>query len=185
MEVRAVRPEEYREAGEVTALAYREFVRPGEQDWGDYLRELADVAGRAGRTLVLVAVEDGRVLGTATLELTGRVEAGHEREPLPPNEAHVRMVGVHPEARGLGVGRVLMEACITEARKAGKSLLTLNTTQRMRVAQSMYKGMGFRRGPDRVFDDGFVLLSYFLRLDDPAVPAAVPPRGRQRGAWGD
>jgi GNAT superfamily N-acetyltransferase len=183
IEVRPVRPEEYRGAGEITALAYHEFVPPGEQAWEDYLRELADVAGRAERTLVLVAVEDGRILGTATLELTGRVEAGHEREPLLPHEAHVRMVGVHPEARGRGVGRLLMEACIGEAGKAGKALLTLNTTQRMRAAQSMYEAMGFRRGPDRVFDDGFVLMSYSLHLDDPAVPETG--RRGDRRASGD
>jgi ribosomal protein S18 acetylase RimI-like enzyme len=167
VEVRAVRPEELEEAGAVTALAYAEFARPGDPDWEDYVRRIADVADRVSRTTVLVAVEDGRVLGSVTLELEGRTEAGHqdaEATPLPPHEAHVRMLGVHPHARGRGIGRLLMLGAMEEARLAGKTLMTLNTTRRMRAAQAMYDSLGFERGPDRVFDDGFVLLSYAKRL---------------------
>lgn len=155
---RQVRPEEADEAGRVTALAYLEVATPG-HGWDDYLVRIADVRDRAARTLVLVAVEDGRILGSATLELDGRTEEDHE-QPLAPGEAHVRMLGVHPEARRRGVARLLMQTCIEEAFKAGKTLVTLNTTQRMTAAQRMYEAMGFERTEDRVFPDGFVLLSY-------------------------
>ncbi|MGH2590130.1 MAG: hypothetical protein ACRDGW_04960, partial [Actinomycetota bacterium] len=74
MEVRAVRPEEYPEAGRVTALAYREFVEPGETDWDDYLEEIADIGARAGRSNVVVAVQNGRIVGSATLELGQRID---------------------------------------------------------------------------------------------------------------
>jgi ribosomal protein S18 acetylase RimI-like enzyme len=167
IEIRPVRPEEHEEAGRITALAYREFVRPG-RDWGEYLERLADVADRVRRTVVLVAVEDGRILGTVTLELDGRTDAGRESQesaPLEPGEAHVRMLGVAPEARGRGIGRMLMDACLAEASRAGKTVLTLNTTERMRAARAMYESMGFTRVEDLVFPDGFVLLGYELPLD--------------------
>src|SRR5687768_10715506 len=105
LEVRGVRREEYEAAGAVTALAYKEFGRPGESGWDDYRRRIADVTSRADRTLVLVAVEEERILGTVTLELEERVEGGHERPPLAPDQAHVRMLGVHPDAQGRGIGR--------------------------------------------------------------------------------
>ena len=162
IEVRPVRPEEYEEAGEVTALAYREFGPRGEEGWDEYFVRLADVAGRADKALVLVAVEDGKILGTLTLELERRIDDEHD--PLEPGQAHIRMLGVHPKARGRGAGRALVDSAIDEARKARKRLLTLNTTQRMEAAQKMYESMGFERGPDRVFDDGFVLYSYSLKL---------------------
>jgi hypothetical protein len=57
MEVRPARPDEYEEAGRVTALAYREFVQPGETAWEAYLEEIADVQTRAARGEVLVAVD--------------------------------------------------------------------------------------------------------------------------------
>jgi ribosomal protein S18 acetylase RimI-like enzyme len=168
VEIRPARPDEYGEAGRVTADSYREFARP-DSDWDDYLVRLADVADRVQRTLVLVAVEKDRILGTVTLELEGRTEGGKrnnkENQPLAPGEAHVRMLGVVPDARGRGIGRLLMDACLDESRRAGKTLLTLNTTERMKAAQRMYESMGFVRTEDEVFPDGFVLMAYELPLD--------------------
>ena len=167
IEIRPVRPDEYGEAGRVTADAYREFVPPGDDDWTGYLAHLSDVAGRAGRTLVLVAIEEGRILGSVTLELDRRVEEGEdhrEGERLPPEEAHVRMLGVDPEARGRGIGRALMDECIRVAREHGKTLMTLNTTERMKPAHRMYEAMGFSRGPDWQVSEDFSLLSYSLEL---------------------
>lgn len=142
----------------MTALAYREFVRPSDHDWERYLGVIADVGSRAEVALVLVAEEDGRILGSATLELGARIDG--DDPPLAPDEAHIRMLGVDPEARGRGVARSLIEACISRARQAGRSRMTLHTTKRMRAAQAMYGSMGFQRLPDRVFPDGFVLLSF-------------------------
>ena len=42
--------------------------------------------------------------------------------------------------------------------------MTLHTTRRMPAAQAMYAALGYERGPDRVFDDGFVLLSFSKTL---------------------
>jgi ribosomal protein S18 acetylase RimI-like enzyme len=161
IEVRPVRPEEHEEAGRVTALAYREFVRddPG---WERYLATIADVAARAEIALVLVALDAGRIVGSATLELVGRIEG--EDPPLAPDEAHIRMLGVEPDARRRGVARALLEACFERAREAGRTRMTLHTTQRMRAAQQMYEALGFERLPDRVFPDGFVLLTYHKRI---------------------
>jgi ribosomal protein S18 acetylase RimI-like enzyme len=158
IEIREVRPEEHAEAGRVTALAYREFVRPEDSGLDEYLGRIADIAARAPRTVVLVAVERGRVLGSVTVELEGRTE--NDEEPLAADEAHLRMLGVDPSARRRGVARALMEASVEHARDAGKRRVTLNTTERMKAAQAMYQAMGFRRTTDQIFPDGFVLLGY-------------------------
>jgi ribosomal protein S18 acetylase RimI-like enzyme len=164
-EVRVARPEEYAEAGEATAAAYREFARP-DPDWREYLERIADIADRAERTTVLVAIEGGRVLGSLTLELSARVERHGDRE-LDPDEAHVRMLGVLPSARRRGIARALMREAEAQALRGGKSRITLHTTQRMRAARSMYGTLGFERTQDRVFPDGFVLLGYSKRLEGP------------------
>jgi ribosomal protein S18 acetylase RimI-like enzyme len=162
IEVREARSEEFAEAGRVTAEAYREFARAGDPDWAEYLERIADVEGRAPRATVLVAVEDDRIVGTATLELDGRIDDDHGT--LAPNEAHIRMLGVHPDARGHGVARELMATCEDRSRAAGRTLMTLNTTLRMQTAQRMYESLGYIREEDRVFPDGFVLLSYSKQL---------------------
>ena len=159
IEVRKATPLEHAETGRVTAEAYLEFVRPEDEDWRRYLEHIADVSGRSERTVVLVAVDRGRIVGSATLELEGRVEAEPER-PLRPNEAHIRMLGVAPDARGRGVATALMAECESRARAAGRTLMTLNTTHRMMAARRMYESFGYERDADQVFPDGFVLLSY-------------------------
>lgn len=161
--IREARPDEYPEAGRVTAEAYREFARDGDDGWRGYLEAIADVEERADRTTVFVALDGERIVGSATLELFDRVE--REDDPtLHPEEAHIRMLGVHPSVRRGGVARALMRACCDRARAEGKTFMTLHTTRRMVAAQRMYESFGFERLDDRVFPDGFVLLTYRLAL---------------------
>ena len=164
MEIRRPKPEEYGDAGRVTALAYQEFAPPDDEDWEHYLRDLADVAGRADRTELFVAVDEGRVLGCVTLELDRTV--GDDDVELPPEMSSIRMLGVDPSARGLGIGRALVEACIDRSREAGKRVVTLRTTERMKVAQRLYESMRFERDVDRdmVYDDDFRLLAFRLPI---------------------
>jgi ribosomal protein S18 acetylase RimI-like enzyme len=140
--VRLVRPDEYEEAGAVTALAYREFMPPS-GDWGGYEKRLADVAGRATRALVLVADLDGTIAATATLELDQRIDPDTKQPSLEAEEAHLRMLGVHPNHRNRGIAHLLVDACIEHARARGKRRLTLDTTERMVGARALYEGMGF------------------------------------------
>ena len=57
-----------------------------------------------------------------------------------------------------------MEACLGEARRTGKRRITLETTESMTAAHHLYESMGFIRGEDLVFDDGFRLRTYELSL---------------------
>lgn len=166
MDVREATADEHVAAGRVTAEAYREFVRPGDDDWERYLTRIADVAARADRTTILVVVEKGRVLGSLTLELEGRVhdEGEEEQRPLEPEEAHIRMLGVDPDARARGVARALMSESEARARAADKTFMTLNTTHRMKAAQAMYERLGYERTEGIVLPDGFVLLGYSKKL---------------------
>jgi ribosomal protein S18 acetylase RimI-like enzyme len=160
VEIREIQPDEYEEAGRITAGAYEEFEGTARADmFRSYLNHIADIAGRADRTLVLVAVEGGEILGTVTLELDGRVEP-EDDPPLEPGEAHIRMLGVALEARGRGIAKTLMAECQARASVAGRTSMTLNTTPMMAAAQKMYESLGYERGADRSFPDGFVLLSY-------------------------
>jgi ribosomal protein S18 acetylase RimI-like enzyme len=169
VEIREARPEEYEEAGRVTATAYREFVRPGEKAWEAYLDRIADAASRARVATVLVALDRGRIVGSATLELGERIDYD---PPLAPDEAHVRMLGVHPDARRRGIAAALLVEVEERAGRAGRSRITLHTTQRMLPAQTMYERLGYRRLEDRVFPDGFVLLTY---------ERTIAPATRSRG----
>jgi len=163
LEIRPVRPEEYAIAGEVTAASYREFAPRGAPDWQAYLARIGDVAGRAGHTTVLVAVVDGHIAGTATVEIDRHIESGW-REELAPDEAHLRMLGVHPSHRREGIGRSLVQATIDLARARGKTRLTLETTAEMRAAHAMYTAMGFTPTDRREVAPGLCFDGYELAL---------------------
>jgi ribosomal protein S18 acetylase RimI-like enzyme len=164
VEIREVRPSEYRDAGEVLARAYSEFVDPADPGWLDHLELVRDVGGRVDRTLVLVAVEDGQIMGSATIELDDVI--GDDDEVLPPDVASLRMVGVDPAARRRGIARALVEDVIDRCRSAGKKSLVLRTTGPMVAAQQLYESMGFQPAHDLdwVVNDRLTLLGYRLEL---------------------
>jgi ribosomal protein S18 acetylase RimI-like enzyme len=157
MEIREATEAEHAETGRVTAEAYRGLVRDQ-----NYLGRIADVADRAARTVILVAVEDGVIVGSLTLELSTRVNASDD--PLEDHRAHIRMLGVLPDAQGRGIGRALMLDAESRARTAGKTEMTLHTTQHMAAARAMYAALGYEQTPDEVLPDGFVLLGYRKEL---------------------
>lgn len=159
MEIREALVHEHEEAGRVTMAAYAEYFAPDGVDADhEYLRAIGDVPGRAARTTILIAVDEGRIVGCVTLELDARTDL--DDGPLEAERAHIRMLGVASEARGRGIGRALMDECERRALAAGKSEMTLHTTQLMQTAQVMYRSMGYVRTADQVMPDGFVLLGY-------------------------
>jgi ribosomal protein S18 acetylase RimI-like enzyme len=165
IEIRAVRPDEYDEIGEITAQAYLQdglLAFGDEDDW--YLAELKDVAKRAASAQVLVAVDRDRVLGGVT----------HVPSPGPlsdvagPGEAEIRMLAVAHAARGRGVGEALVRACVERARAAGRTAVVLSTQHAMHTAHRLYERLGFVRVPERdwkpIPGDDFTLLTYKLTL---------------------
>lgn len=159
LDIREVRPEEHAAAGRAAAAGWAAVTDPGNEGRRAYLDEIADVASRAERTLVLVAVEDGRVVGSATVDLTGAMQ---DAAGTPPDAATLRMLGVEPAAQGRGVGRALILACLEQVRRHGKHLALLHTSSDLAAAIHLYEDLGFERDParDHTFEDGFTLIAY-------------------------
>lgn len=144
--IRAARPDEYAETGELVARAY---LDGGLLDFGEddpYLTTLRDAASRAAQAELLVA-EDGRgtVLGTVTFVGAG----GPYAERAAEGEGEFRMLAVRQGARGRGVGEALVTACVERARALGLRGLVLSTQRHMFAAHRLYERLGFVRTPER------------------------------------
>ncbi|WP_324274103.1 GNAT family N-acetyltransferase [Blastococcus brunescens] len=104
------------------------------------------MAGRSARAeLLVVRDEDGTVVGSVALVLSGdfgEVTTSDE-------EAAFRMLVVDPEARGRGIGELLVSTCMDRARAAGKRRMVLSTGPAMTAAHRLYERLGFRRLPER------------------------------------
>lgn len=160
MEIREVRPEEYEAAAGVAVEGYAEFYR---EALGYYAGHLRDVAARAAGAVVLVAVEDGEVLGTVSyVPDASSPFAQHQSD----GEASIRMLAVGPKHKRRGIGTALSQACIDRARSEGKRAIVLHADEIMGTSRRLYERLGFRRDPGRDFapDDETFLVCYVLDL---------------------
>jgi GNAT superfamily N-acetyltransferase/mannose-6-phosphate isomerase-like protein (cupin superfamily) len=133
----------------VLLAAYQEYAATlPPAVFGRYLNDLLDVEGRVGAGEVLVAEHGGRVVGTVTYY----ADASREGFGWPAGWAGLRALGVEPGARGLGVGRALLAACLERAEAAGAPVLCLHTAEFMSAALAIYEQAGFRRDPAYDFD---------------------------------
>jgi ribosomal protein S18 acetylase RimI-like enzyme len=163
VDIHVVRDGEHARAGAATVAAYEEFAVARPPGWEAYLARIADVAGRSVRTTVLVATVGGTIVGSATLEIDGRMSPA-STEPLAADEAHLRMLGVDPAYRGRGIGRSLVLACIQLARERDKGRFTLDTAPVMTSAQRLYATLGFTFEREYDTPDGVHLMRYSLDI---------------------
>lgn len=159
--VREATPEELGEAGRVVAGAYLADGAVAPDD--PYLDTLADTAGRAQDSVVLVAVEGVTVLGTVTWCPRG----SSHREISLDDEGEFRSLGVRPDARGRGVGELLVQACLDRARDAGYRAVAICSADWMTSAHRLYAHLGFTRLPERDWTPvpHVSLLAYRLDLE--------------------
>ena len=61
----------------------------------------------------------------------------------------VAKMTVSEDARGTGLGRILMQACIDKARQVGAPRLYLETNANLGPAIGLYRAVGFRDLPAR------------------------------------
>ena len=83
--------------------------------------------------------------------------------PLMRDTCEMKRLYVTPRFRATGVGRLLAERVIAEAREAGYTRMYLDTLPSMASAQRLYESLGFRDIP--AYRDNPIAGARFLGLD--------------------
>jgi putative acetyltransferase len=81
-----------------------------------------------------VAVENGMLLGGAGIYPT---------QNLPADTCELVKLYLHSNARGKGLGKLLMEKCFTAAKAHGYKKIYLETMPELNIAVPLYEKMGF------------------------------------------
>ena len=104
-----------------------------------------------------VAELEGRRVGSVMLV----------RHPEREGVARLRLLLVEPEARGLGVGRALVDACTGFARATGYRRVTLWTQSVLAAARAIYARAGYVKvseAPQTTFGTGLIAETWELEL---------------------
>jgi putative acetyltransferase len=104
---------------------------------------------------LLLALVDGAVAGCGALR------------PLPdcdyPNACEMKRLYVRPAFRGFGLGRLLVQALLDDAKRAGYSSVLLDTLDDMEAARGLYASFGFEEVPPYYFNP--IAGAHYLKAD--------------------
>jgi len=112
-----------------------------------------DYAAPAGR--LLLAYVDGQLAGCGALRPLADVDYA--------NACEMKRLFVRPGFRRFGLGRLLAQALLDEARGAGYSAMLLDTLDDMEAARELYATLGFDEIPPYYFNP--IPGAHYLKAD--------------------
>lgn len=128
---------------QLRTAAYQEFLPAlPPQDRDTFSKALANEA----RLQELQASSKGLVCeaGAHIAGMAFLVPHGNPTDIYPADWCYIRLVGVHPAYRGLGIAKALTQQCIALARDSGEHTIGLHTSEKMHAARHIYESLGFR-----------------------------------------
>ena len=156
--IRNANENEFKDAGQLVAEVYSQLEGfPKPDDHPDYYSSLYNIGTFTTKpeTELLVAVQNekeilGAVVYFGEMEHYGSGGIATRQQ----HAAGIRLLAVHPEARGLGLGKLLTEVCIEKAKDKQLQEVILHSTSAMQTAWGRYERMGFKRSEDLDFLQG-------------------------------
>ncbi|HYC40025.1 MAG TPA: GNAT family N-acetyltransferase [Chitinophagaceae bacterium] len=162
--IRPIEPRDNAALARIIRSTLEEFgaVRPGTvyyEETTDHLYELF----RDPMSAYWVVEIDGEVVGGAGIYPT---------EGIPEDTSELVKMYLIPKARGLGLGKTLIEKCVAEAKEKGYKKLYLESMPELKRAISLYEKAGFHY-LDKQFDTAHTGCAVWMlkELADPATAA--------------
>jgi len=153
--IREIFAHEFDSFGQSLAGAYSQLEGfPSREQDPDYYHTLTNISDFiASRDIqVLVAVSSAKTLLGGVVFIGDLADYGvNGKTTRVKNATGIRFLWVSVEARGMGIGKALTNACIQKTGDKGQSQIVLHTTDAMKAAWKLYTGMGFKRSQDLDF----------------------------------
>lgn len=130
----------------VNAVARAAFAQYSDdyQDWPSFIDGIGRMAELAQAGELFVAEYAGEVAGAVA-----HLPPGAPRSAIFPEDwSVIRMLVVAPAARGQGIGRQLVAACLRAAQRHEAACIGLHTSPVMASALRLYEALGFARDQD-------------------------------------
>ena len=115
-------------------LAEHGAAKPGTAYYDAATDHLPELFATTPRSAYFVAERGGEVLGGGGIFPTAN---------LPADTVELVKLYLLPAARGLGVGKALIQQCLDAARAAGYARVYLETTEELTQAIPLYERLGF------------------------------------------
>ncbi len=102
---------------------------------------------------------EAKIVGMAYL-----ISKGNPTEIFDKDWTYIRMVGVHPNFTGNGIGKKLTKMCIDFAKHQNETVIALHTSEFMDSARHIYENLGFQIAKELNLNYGKKYWLYILYL---------------------
>ena len=106
----------------------------------DFLHDEEKLAELINKSKIFVCTNPNEIIGMAYI-----IPHGNPWDIFKSEWCYIRMVGVHPQYRGLGIAKTLTQMCLNHARQTKEKTVALHTSEFMDAARHIYESLGFKK----------------------------------------
>ncbi|MBM7652368.1 GNAT family N-acetyltransferase [Neobacillus cucumis] len=127
--------------------------------WEEYLANIKASVDNPNVEKILIAKSEDKIIGTLQLFLSS--DQAYQRPELQIFSPIIRLLAVHPEARGRGIAQALLKAGLEFAKSQGANQLYLHSGDKMAKAIQLYEWLGFKRDQTKEFYNNDILVKCY------------------------
>ncbi len=148
----------------LTWLAYSQFenvlAEENVQGWKNNLNDDNTYLSLLQTSTCFVCENENKIIGSAFL-----IPHGNPFKWFDANCAYIRLVAVHPDFEGNGIGKKLTQLCIDRAKEMNEKVIALHTSEFQHAARHIYESLGFAKIKDLDLMFGKQYYLYTLQLE--------------------
>jgi GNAT superfamily N-acetyltransferase len=128
----------------ITWLAYSQFKNMLSEEnmlaWENSITNVITYKDLFEIATCFVCKYENKVIGSAFL-----IPRGNPFKWFDAACCYIRLVAVHPDFEGNGIGKKLTEMCLHHAKESGEKVVALHTSEFQNAARHIYEKLGFQK----------------------------------------